>query len=286
MTGEEELYKGHYILFNVMNKIGSMFLLITLLLRSLAHFATNDVEPLSTLGDIRTMAADNNENTVTDYALKEQYLDYMTVIEGDTPEDEIQLRQIQDIEDDMQSIDDKEYWDNREREEREDPEGTFWTRSQLEDYQTEMEHSYRNGEARDRQLRRDEQERGRFPGTKEELQRLSMRDALKENLITGRRQRLQEWYPQRLASTPKAPPAGLPQPSQRRSYAIQEMTVQELRAKVRAEEQRIEAHQGGAYVTQPIPNLQQYKDRIEELEELAQEEEEDRRNRLQAEERR
>eukprot|EP00971_Amphidinium_carterae_P046310 911593-Amphidinium_carterae.1 len=229
-----------------------MFLLITLLLRS--HLATNDVERWSTLGDIRTMAADNDENTVTDYALKEQYLEYMTVIEGDTPEDEIRLMQIQDIEDDTQSIDDKKYWDNREREEREDPEGTYWTRSQLEDYQTEMEHSYRVGEARDRQLRRDEQERGRFPGTKEELQRL--RDALKANLITGRRQRLQEWYPQRSASVPKAPPAGIQQPSQRRSYTIQEMTVQELRAKVRAEEQRIEAHQGGAYVTPPIPNLQ------------------------------
>eukprot|EP00971_Amphidinium_carterae_P152684 3026512-Amphidinium_carterae.2 len=100
-----------------------------------------------------------------------------------------------------------------------------------------------------------------------------MKDALKENLITGRRQRLQEWYPHRSASIPRAPPAGIQQPSQTRTYTIQEMTVHKLRAKVRAEEQRIEAHQGGAYVTPPIPNLQQYKDRIDQLEERAQEEE-------------
>eukprot|EP00971_Amphidinium_carterae_P245020 4864872-Amphidinium_carterae.1 len=72
-----------------------------ILLRS--HFATNYVESSSTLGDIRTMAADNDEYTVTEYALKEHYLEFMTVIEGDTKEDEIRLRQIQDPEDDMQS---------------------------------------------------------------------------------------------------------------------------------------------------------------------------------------
>eukprot|EP00971_Amphidinium_carterae_P152683 3026512-Amphidinium_carterae.1 len=99
------------------------------------------------------MAADNDENTITDYALKEQYLEYRTVIEGDTPEDEIRLRQIQDIEDDVQSIEDKEFYDEREREEREDPEGTFWRRSQLEDHQTEMEWAYHGEQARDRQLR-------------------------------------------------------------------------------------------------------------------------------------
>eukprot|EP00971_Amphidinium_carterae_P050982 1003802-Amphidinium_carterae.1 len=143
------------------------------------------------------MAADNDENTVTDYALREQYLEYMTIIEGDTKEDKICLRQIQDLEDDMQSIDDREYWDNREREETERPEQIFWKRQQLEGYQTEMDHAYRWEEARDRQLRRDERERGRFPRTKEELQ--NMRDALKETLITRRRQRLQEWYPHRAA---------------------------------------------------------------------------------------
>eukprot|EP00971_Amphidinium_carterae_P336337 6472660-Amphidinium_carterae.1 len=61
------------------------------------------------------------------------------------------------------------------------------------------------------------------------------------------------------------------------------MTLQELRAKVRAEEERAKRHRGGYYVTPTIPNIQQYKDRIEELETQAQDEE-DRRNRLRAQE--
>eukprot|EP00971_Amphidinium_carterae_P291830 5793029-Amphidinium_carterae.1 len=198
------------------------------------------------------MAADKDVDTVTDYGLKIEYLEYMTVIEGDTAEDEIRLKQIQDIEDDMQSIDDREYYDEREREEREDPEGTFWRRSQLEGHQHEMDEAYRGEQARDRQLRRDEQERGKLPGTIEELQR--MRDALKENLITGRRQRLQEWYPHRAVQVPNAPPAGIRQPYHQKR--LQDMTLQELRDKVHGEEQRIEANRGGAYVSPPIPNLQ------------------------------
>eukprot|EP00971_Amphidinium_carterae_P008020 158678-Amphidinium_carterae.1 len=51
------------------------------------------------------------------------------------------------------------------------------------------------------------------------------------------------------------------------------MTLQELRAKVRHEEERIALHQGGAYVTPPVPQLQQYRDRIDILEMQAQEEE-------------
>eukprot|EP00971_Amphidinium_carterae_P246101 4887765-Amphidinium_carterae.2 len=133
---------------------------------------------------------------------------------------------MQDLEDDIQSIDDNEYWDKREREEREDPEGTFWTRQQLETHQTEMEQAYRVGEARDRQARREERERGKYPGTMEELKR--MRKVLKDTLITGRRQRLQERRP-----APKAAPAGIRQPYHHK--AIQDMTPPELRDKVRAE---------------------------------------------------
>eukprot|EP00971_Amphidinium_carterae_P161867 3208881-Amphidinium_carterae.1 len=53
------------------------------------------------------------------------------------------------------------------------------------------------------------------------------------------------------------------------------MTLQELRAKVRHEEERIALHQGGAYVTPPVPQLQLYRDRIDILETQAQEEEEE-----------
>eukprot|EP00971_Amphidinium_carterae_P092629 1834548-Amphidinium_carterae.1 len=226
------------------------------------------------------MAADNDEvQNKFDYPLREEYVEYTTRIEGDTEADVIRLRQIQDLEDDIQSIDDKEYWDNREREEQERPEQIFWERQQLEDHQTDMEHSYRLAEARDRQARRDERERGRFPGAMEDLQR--MRQALKETIITGRRQRLQVQGAQR--SEPKAPPPGLQTPQQ--MMTLQDMTLQELRAKVRAEEERAERHQGGAYLAPTIPNLQKYKDRIEELEDRAQQEE-DRQNRLRAEEQR
>eukprot|EP00971_Amphidinium_carterae_P052258 1028738-Amphidinium_carterae.1 len=61
------------------------------------------------------------------------------------------------------------------------------------------------------------------------------------------------------------------------------MTIQELRAKVRHEEEREERHQGGAYVAPTIPNLQQYRDRLHILETQAQEEE-DRMERLRAQE--
>eukprot|EP00971_Amphidinium_carterae_P190378 3778310-Amphidinium_carterae.2 len=118
----------------------------------------------------------------------------------------------------------------------------------------------------------------------EDLKR--MRDALKENLITGRRQRLQIWYPERVPAVPapKAPPAGTQPPSQSTTFALNAMTLQELREKVRQEEHNIEQNKGGAYVAAPIPNLQKYRDQIEELETRAQDEA-DRRNRLQAEER-
>eukprot|EP00971_Amphidinium_carterae_P101910 2017269-Amphidinium_carterae.1 len=163
-----------------------MILLSTALLRS--HFATNTVGLFGgTLGDARTMEAGNDEHN---YELTEQHIEYMTHIQGDTEEDDIRLRQFNDLDDDIQSIDDQNFWDKREREEREDPEGTFWSRQQLESYQTEMDMAARVGLQRERQERRDERDRGRFQGTIEDLTR--MRDALRDIIITGRRQRLQE----------------------------------------------------------------------------------------------
>eukprot|EP00971_Amphidinium_carterae_P081869 1619530-Amphidinium_carterae.1 len=77
-----------------------------------------------------------------------------------------------------------------------------------------------------------------------------MRNALLGIIVSGRRQRLQER--ERTRPVPKQPPQGvlLPQP------AINKMTLQELRAKVRHEEDRIARHQGGYYVAPPIPQLQ------------------------------
>eukprot|EP00971_Amphidinium_carterae_P112286 2224089-Amphidinium_carterae.1 len=102
-----------------------------------------------------------------------------------------------------------------------------------------MNEAYRWEQARDRQVRREEGAQTRFKGTKEELQR--MRDALCDIIVTGRRQRLQER--ERTRPYPKAPPQGVRLPQD----AINRMTIQELRALVRQEEERIAQHQGGAY---------------------------------------
>eukprot|EP00971_Amphidinium_carterae_P050027 985906-Amphidinium_carterae.1 len=75
------------------------------------------------------MAADSNEY-VTDYPLMEQYIEYMTIIEGDTKEDGIRLQQLQDLDDDIQSIVDKEHYEKREREEVERPKQTYWERDE------------------------------------------------------------------------------------------------------------------------------------------------------------
>eukprot|EP00971_Amphidinium_carterae_P013093 258050-Amphidinium_carterae.1 len=104
------------------------------------------------------MAADSDEVQHQIYDLTEQYIEYMTHVQGDTEDDDIRLIQIQDLEDNMQSIDDQEYYDKREREEQERPKQTWWMRSRLEGHQHEMDEAYRGEEAGDRQLRRDERQ--------------------------------------------------------------------------------------------------------------------------------
>eukprot|EP00971_Amphidinium_carterae_P177176 3513832-Amphidinium_carterae.1 len=93
-----------------------------------------------------------------------------------------------------------------------------------------------------------------------------MRDALHDILVTGRRQRLRER--ERTRRIPKAAPPGV----RLSQDAINKMTIPELRAKIRHEEEREGQHQGGAYVAPSIPNLQQYRDRLDILETQAQEE--------------
>eukprot|EP00971_Amphidinium_carterae_P232755 4619352-Amphidinium_carterae.1 len=145
-----------------------MILLSTIPLRS--HFATNTVGLLpDNFGDARTMEAGHDDMI---YELNEHNMKYMTHIQGDMEEDDIRLRQIEHLEDDLQSIDDIEYHEKREQEEREDPEGTFWRRSKLEGHQQAMDEAYRGEQARDRQERRRERSQIRFKGTKEELQKM------------------------------------------------------------------------------------------------------------------
>eukprot|EP00971_Amphidinium_carterae_P187954 3730633-Amphidinium_carterae.1 len=161
-----------------------MTLLITTLLRS--HFATNTVGiPEDYGGD----AMETGENKIV-YDLTEKNLEYLTHLPGDTDEDAIRIRQIEVLDDDIQSIDDEEYYKKREKEEREDPEGTFWRRSQLEGHHEAMMEAYRGEQARDREIRRDNGEQIRFRGTKAELQ--EMRNSLLAITVSGHRQRLQE----------------------------------------------------------------------------------------------
>eukprot|EP00971_Amphidinium_carterae_P031214 614454-Amphidinium_carterae.2 len=130
-------------------------------------------------------------------------------------------------------------------------------------------------QARERQERREERKGGRFRGTLEELTR--MRDTLRDIIITGRKQRLQARVP-----APKAAPAGIQLPYHHKP--LNELTIQELRAKIRHEEERAERGRAGAYAAPTIPGIQQYRDRLDILETQAQEEEEDRRERLRAQE--
>eukprot|EP00971_Amphidinium_carterae_P283309 5624693-Amphidinium_carterae.1 len=73
------------------------------------------------------------------YDLSEEHIEYMTHLPGDTAEDDIRIRQLQDLDDDIQSIDDHDFWDKREREEQERPQQIHWERQQYESHQTEME---------------------------------------------------------------------------------------------------------------------------------------------------
>eukprot|EP00971_Amphidinium_carterae_P089123 1763803-Amphidinium_carterae.1 len=50
------------------------------------------------------------------------------------------------------------------------------------------------------------------------------------------------------------------------------MTLQELQDAVRKEDEKIEKHKGGYYVTPPIPLIQLYRERIDILETQRQEE--------------
>eukprot|EP00971_Amphidinium_carterae_P240152 4768091-Amphidinium_carterae.1 len=121
-------------------------------------------------------------------------------------------------------MDDQDYYDKREREEVERPEQTYWMRREFEGYEHEMDEAYRGTQARDRQLRREEKDSGRFQGTMEDL--TQMRDALRDIIITGQRPRLQEAHRR---PEPKAAPTRIRHPYHHK--ALQDMTLQELRAK-------------------------------------------------------
>eukprot|EP00971_Amphidinium_carterae_P295234 5863084-Amphidinium_carterae.1 len=93
-----------------------------------------------------------------------------------------------------------------------------------------------------------------------------MRNSLLAITVAGRRQRLHE----RERTRPKPKPA----PFQVRLLGpkINEMTIAELREVVQRAEEQIAQHNAGYYVAPPIPQLQQYKGRLDTLETQLQEE--------------
>eukprot|EP00971_Amphidinium_carterae_P028861 568044-Amphidinium_carterae.1 len=90
------------------------------------------------------------------YDLIEKNLEYLTHLPGDADEDATRIRQIEALEDDIQSIDDDMHYKKRRQEEIDYPEQTYWHRSKYEGHHEEMMESYRWESARDRQIRRDE----------------------------------------------------------------------------------------------------------------------------------
>eukprot|EP00971_Amphidinium_carterae_P087369 1728614-Amphidinium_carterae.1 len=104
------------------------------------------------------------------YDLSEEHIEYITHLPSDTADDDIRLRQLQDLDDDIQ-------YDRVERGECNAMDEEY----NIPDY-------LRAEQARDRQERRDERKRRRFKGSLEELK--TMREALHGIIITGRRQRL------------------------------------------------------------------------------------------------
>eukprot|EP00971_Amphidinium_carterae_P088590 1753033-Amphidinium_carterae.1 len=94
------------------------------------------------------MEAESNEDRI--YELNENNIEYMTHTQGDTDEDDVRLRQIEHLEDDIQSIDDDEHYNKRRQEELDRPEQIYWERQALERHQHEMDEAYRWESARDR----------------------------------------------------------------------------------------------------------------------------------------
>eukprot|EP00971_Amphidinium_carterae_P348850 6490704-Amphidinium_carterae.3 len=185
--------------------------------------------------------------------LNEQNIAYLAPIEGDPQDDQVRLQQMRDdgdVDDDMQSIIDANIEAERRRDEREDPEGTFWRRQQLETVQTWMDDEGRYAVGRERQQRRQEQGPARHDGSEAALH--ERHQALPQMVITGRRARLeaarreatqaagvQAQEAQPTEGQPKAPPAAVQQQMQQRTkQIIDSLTLPKLRDKVQREEER------------------------------------------------
>eukprot|EP00971_Amphidinium_carterae_P247272 4910691-Amphidinium_carterae.1 len=109
------------------------------------------------------------------YNLEKHTLKYVTHLPGDTEEDATRMRQWLVLDDDIQSIDDDEYY-------RRDPNDR--------DDLVHMDDDSREREALRRRERREKGLQSRYRGTKKELE--EMRNSLLAITVAGRRQRLEE----------------------------------------------------------------------------------------------
>eukprot|EP00971_Amphidinium_carterae_P058047 1147973-Amphidinium_carterae.1 len=194
------------------------------------------------------------EATVNDGAfplLTEQMINYIIPIEKDTEEDRLRVQQMQDIDDDMQSITDeqiaaRERWE----EENKDPQARFAMDQLTWSIQEQWNEEGRHAEARERYEQRQEQDRPRHEGTAASLQ--ERYQVLHQMFITGRRSRLEaaqreavHGNAQDAERPPKAPSAGIQVPASRTPLPQPTLTAQQLREKVQREEERQRLHAGG-----------------------------------------
>eukprot|EP00971_Amphidinium_carterae_P047726 939926-Amphidinium_carterae.1 len=239
------------------------------------------------------------EATVNDGALPpltEKTVNYIIAIDEDTEEDRLRIQQMQDIDNDMQSIIDEQIAaQERWEEENEDPQARFAMEQLTWSIHEQWNEEARHAEARERYERRQEQDRPRHEGTESALQ--ERYQALHQMVITERRSRLEaaqravHGNTQDAERPPKAPLAGIQVPASRTPLPQPTLTTQQLREKVQHEEERQRLNAGGHYVSPSAPNHQQDKERLAKLEAeegrqqlraLSEREAEDERQRLQA----
>eukprot|EP00971_Amphidinium_carterae_P017030 336019-Amphidinium_carterae.1 len=107
----------------------------------------------------RLLAEQGRDGERIRYDLSEHTLQHLTHLPGDTVSDDTRIEQIRALEDDIESLDDNDYYKKRQ-----------------EGHHEHMMEEYSHSASTERQQRRDERLQGRYRGTKKELE--EMRDSL------------------------------------------------------------------------------------------------------------
>eukprot|EP00971_Amphidinium_carterae_P262729 5212047-Amphidinium_carterae.1 len=183
--------------------------------------------------------------------LTEKTINYIIAMDKDTEEDRLCIQQVQDIDDDLQSIIDqhiRELWE----EENEDGQARF-AKEQMRTVQDDWDDDARAHEVQERYERRQEQDRPRHEGTESALR--ERYQALHQMVITGRGSGLEA--AQRGAvhgntqEAERPPPAVIQVPASR-------TPIQQLREKVQSDEERQRLNAGGYYKKKNDNNYELY----------------------------